>query len=216
MRWNGTVWQVINRALYCESGSVPSLIYRRTCLTGNTSAKTNPGTSDAATVELVQRQLNALGCNASTIDGKLGPRTTAAIRWFQSAAHLTVDGIVGPLTGPQLAQAAITGSPNCSSVPAPGPAPKPAAGPTCTLDSIKAAAQAGLNVNERIVLSGPYQCAGVWTYNAPTIATNGGAQARVIDLMHWNGTAWQVVNRAAYCESGSVPALIYQRTCQVK
>jgi hypothetical protein len=39
---------------------------------------------------------------------------------------------------------------------------------------------------------------------------------RVINLLRWNGTVWQVVNRAAYCEAGSVPALIYQRTCQVK
>jgi peptidoglycan hydrolase-like protein with peptidoglycan-binding domain len=216
LRWNGTAWQVVNRALYCESGSVPSLIYARTCLSGNTNPKTNPGTSDAASVQLIQRQLNALGCNAGAIDGKLGPRTTAAIRWFQSAAKLTVDGIVGPQTGPRLVDAAASGSPNCSSVPKPGPAPKPSGGPQCTLDAIKAGSQAALNANERMVLSGPYHCAGIWTFNAPTIATAGGAQMRVINLLRWNGTAWQVVNRGAYCEAGNVPAAIYQQTCQVK
>ena len=215
MRWNGTAWQVVNRALYCESGSVPSLIYARTCVSGNTNPKTNTGTSDAASVQLIQRELNALGCNAGTIDGKLGPRTTTAIRWFQSAAKLPVDGVVGPQTGPRLVDAAASGSPNCTSVPQPGPAPKPSGGPQCTLAAIKAGSQAALNANEQMVLSGPYQCAGIWTYNAPTIAT-GGAQMRVINLVRWNGTAWQVVNRAAYCEAGSVPALIYQRTCQVK
>lgn len=216
MRWNGSAWQVVNRALYCESGSVPKLIYARTCLGGNTNAKTNPGTSDAAGVQVMQRQLNALGCNAGAIDGKLGPRTTAAIRWFQSAAKLTVDGIVGPQTAPALVNAAASGSPNCTSVPQPGPAPKPSGGPQCTLDAIKAGSTAALNANERMVLSGPYHCAGIWAYNAPTIASAGGAQMRVINLLRWNGTAWQAVNRAAYCEAGSVPAAIYQQTCQVK
>jgi L,D-transpeptidase ErfK/SrfK len=218
MRWNGTAWQVVNRALYCESGSVPNLIYARTCLVGKTNAKIDAGTSDAATVQLIQRELNALGCNAGAIDGKLGPKTTAAIRWFQTAAQLTVDGIVGPQTGPRLTQAAASGSPNCGSVPQPGPAPKPAGGPQCTLAAIKAGAQAALNTGEQLVLSGPYQCAGVWVYNAPTIATGPttGSQTKVILLMRWNGTGWQVVDRGAYCEAGSVPAVIYQRTCQVK
>jgi peptidoglycan hydrolase-like protein with peptidoglycan-binding domain len=217
MRWNGSAWQVVNRALYCESGSVPKVIYARTCLGGNTNAKTNPGTSDAAGVQVMQRQLNALGCNAGAIDGKLGPRTTAAIRWFQSAAKLTVDGIVGPQTAPALVNAAASGSPNCTSVPQPGPAPKPSGGPQCTLDAIKAGSTAALNANERMVLSGPYHCAAIWAYNAPTIAnTMNGAQTRVINLLRWNGTAWQAVNRAAYCEAGSVPAAIYQQTCQVK
>jgi peptidoglycan hydrolase-like protein with peptidoglycan-binding domain len=215
MRWNGTAWQVVDRALYCESGSVPSPIYARTCLTGNTNPKTNPGTSDAAAVELFQRQLNALGCNAGAIDGKLGSRTKTAIRWFQSAAGLTVDGVVGSLTGPRLVQAALTGSPNCPSVPTPTTPSAPSSNPQCTAASIRAAVQVALNANESIVMAGPYQCAGAWTYNAPTIAS-GGTQAQVIDLTRWNGTAWQVVDRAAYCESGSVPPLIYQRTCQVQ
>ena len=34
--------------------------------------------------------------------------------------------------------------------------------------------------------------------------------------MNWNGKAWQVVNRALYCENGSVPKLIYAKTCQAK
>jgi len=216
MRWSGAAWQVVNRSLYCESGSVPGVIYQRTCLVGNTSAKTNPGTSDAAAVQLMQRELNALGCNAGTIDGKLGPKTTAAVRWFQAAAHLTVDGVVGPLTSPRLSDAAAAGTPNCPSVPQPAAPPKPSGGTQCTQAAIQAGAQAALNANERIVLSGPFQCAGVYAYNAPTIATGGGAQTKVIDLMRWNGSAWQVVNRAAYCQAGSVPGLIYQRTCQVK
>src|SRR5262249_48245933 len=106
LQGNGAAWKAVNRDVYCESGSVPKLIYARTCLTGNTDPKTNPGTSDAATVQNLQRQLNALGCNAGNIDGKLGPKTTAAVRWFQTAARLPVDGIVGPQTGPVLTRAA--------------------------------------------------------------------------------------------------------------
>lgn len=122
---------------------------------------------------------------------------------------------MGPLTSTKLTQAAVSGTPNCKTVPSPPPAPEPStAGPPCTEALIQAAAQAASLANEKIVLTGPYQCAGVWTYNAPTISTNGGAQTQVIDLMHWNGTAWQVVNRALYCENGSVPSLIYKKTCQ--
>jgi hypothetical protein len=215
LRWTGTAWQPTNRALYCEAGEVPKLIYSRTCLAGSTKAGTNPGTSDAASVQRMQRELNALGCNAGAIDGKLGPRTTAAIRWFQSAAKLQVDGIVGPQTAPALTNAAVTGSPSCRQVPAPpAPTTRPG-GVQCTEDAIRTAATAALNSGERLVLSGPFQCAGIWAYNAPTIANSAGAQTQVNELMRWNGSAWQVVNRAAYCESGGIPAAVSQKACQV-
>ena len=215
MRWTGITWQVVNRSIYCESGQVPNAIYRATCLTGNTDPKKNPGTSDAATVQRIQRELNALGCNAGAIDGRLGAQTTTAIRWFQTAARVGVDGIVGSQTGPRLVQASIAGTPNCRSVPKPAPAPKPAGGPPCELEPIRAAAQAALDVGERIVLSGPFRCAGSWVYNAPTIANATGTQSQVNFLMRWNGTAWQVVDRGADCESGQVPAAVYQPACQV-
>ena len=66
------------------------------------------------------------------------------------------------------------------------------------------------------MLSGPYQCAGIWAYNGPTIVDSGGTQTQVTELLRWNGTAWQVVNRAASCESGNVPAVVAQKACQVK
>jgi peptidoglycan hydrolase-like protein with peptidoglycan-binding domain len=226
LQWTGTTWKSVNRGVYCEAGSVPKLIYARTCRAGNTDPTTNPGTSDAATVQNIQRELNALGCNAGNIDGKLGPRTTAAVRWFQTAAKLPVDGIVGPQTGPALTAASTSGTPNCTQVPAPA-APRPSTGGSspgqstttgapCTQTSILAAAQGSLNAGERIVLSGSYVCGGNWVSNAPTIADTGGTQTQVNLLMRWNGTAWQVVDRAAYCESGGIPSAVYQKACQVK
>jgi peptidoglycan hydrolase-like protein with peptidoglycan-binding domain len=217
LQWNGTAWKPVNRDIYCESGSVPKLIYARTCLAGSTNVKTNAGSSDAATVQTIQRQLNSLGCNAGAIDGKLGPRTAAAVRWFQTAAKLPVDGIVGPQTGPVLTRASIAGTPNCGQVPAPATPPPSSTpgGPPCTQTAILAGAQGALNAGERIELSGPYRCAGIWAYNGPTIVDAGGTQTQVNELLRWNGTAWQVVNRAAYCESGDIPAAVAQRACQV-
>ena len=47
----------------------------------------------------VQRALNTLGYTPRLDeDGKLGPKTTANIKAFQSKSHLTTDGIAGPAT----------------------------------------------------------------------------------------------------------------------
>lgn len=47
----------------------------------------------------VQRALNTLGYTPKLVeDGKLGPKTTANIKAFQSKSHLTTDGIAGPAT----------------------------------------------------------------------------------------------------------------------
>src|SRR5262245_51989355 len=172
-------------------------------------------TSDAAGIESLQRQLNALGCNAGTIDGKLGPNTIQAVRWFQTAAGIAVDGIVGVDTSGRLAQAAATGSPNCRSVAAPAPATAPPAGSAqaaCNEAQIQAGAQASLLKNESMVKSGPFQCDSGLAYNRPTISS-GGKSRDVILLLQWSGTAWKAANRGVYCESGIVPKSIYARSC---
>jgi peptidoglycan hydrolase-like protein with peptidoglycan-binding domain len=46
----------------------------------------------------LQRALQSLGFDVGPIDGKIGRRTKAAIRAFQTQANIKIDGIVGPQT----------------------------------------------------------------------------------------------------------------------
>ena len=47
---------------------------------------------------MLQKALKSLGHSPGAIDGKYGPITKSAITSFQTDAHLTADGIFGPLT----------------------------------------------------------------------------------------------------------------------
>ncbi|MBN9084314.1 MAG: N-acetylmuramoyl-L-alanine amidase [Rhizobiales bacterium 62-17] len=49
-------------------------------------------------VEAIQRALARAGFDPGPVDGKLGPKTLAAIKAFQKAHALLVDGIAGPMT----------------------------------------------------------------------------------------------------------------------
>jgi hypothetical protein len=192
---------------------------------GSTSTTTStPGNNPAtdAAIEEMQRELNTLGCNAGPIDGEVGPDTEAAIRHFQQAAGIAVDGIVGPQTRAALATAARTGNPSCRNVPPPPPPPSTSTTtttgggnqPNCNEQLINAAVVAALNPGETVSQSGPFECAGDWATVSPTIAAQGGPEITITDLLRWNGSAWQVVDRAIYCANGSVPQQIYQDACE--
>lgn len=49
-------------------------------------------------VKTLQENLNALGHNTGTPDGIFGPMTENAVRSFQKASNLLVDGVAGPQT----------------------------------------------------------------------------------------------------------------------
>src|SRR3954447_7656562 len=53
-------------------------------------------------VRALQRRLHAASVDPGPVDGRFGPLTESAVRRFQSARGLVVDGIVGPRTAPAL------------------------------------------------------------------------------------------------------------------
>jgi hypothetical protein len=53
-------------------------------------------------VTALQQRLNELGFDPNGIDGIFGPGTESAVKAFQQANGLTVDGIVGPITRAEL------------------------------------------------------------------------------------------------------------------
>src|SRR3954452_10242388 len=55
-------------------------------------------------VRALQRHLRAVGAAPGPVDGRFGPQTEAAVRRFQTARGLAVDGIVGPRTARRLAR----------------------------------------------------------------------------------------------------------------
>lgn len=59
----------------------------------------------------VQSQLTSLGYNTGGVDGIAGGKTDAAVRAFQAANGLTVDGIIGPQTRAALASTNAAPSP---------------------------------------------------------------------------------------------------------
>lgn len=57
------------------------------------------GAEPVSVIAQVQAKLNALGYSPPlTADGNMGPKTSAAILWFQRAHELGADGILGPQT----------------------------------------------------------------------------------------------------------------------
>lgn len=87
-------------------------------------------------VRIVQRALTDAGFSLGSIDGDFGPKTDQAVRAFQKARGLAVDGVVGPATTAALGirgtalpalPAAPQNSPAAPSAPAPTARPQAAA-----------------------------------------------------------------------------------------
>jgi peptidoglycan hydrolase-like protein with peptidoglycan-binding domain len=58
--------------------------------------------SPKASIQVLQAALNQVLKLTLTVDGKWGAKTTAAVKQFQTAAKITVDGRVGPITSGKL------------------------------------------------------------------------------------------------------------------
>src|SRR3712207_9379907 len=63
--------------------------------------------SSGEAVEVLQRALQRAGFDPGPVDGEFGPMTAAAVRSFQAARSLVVDGIVGPQTWSALEEVAM-------------------------------------------------------------------------------------------------------------
>ena len=171
---------------------------------------TSSSNAPSSAIRQLQSELDALGCGAGATDGELGPETEAAIRQFQTAAGLTVDGIVGVTTRAALADAARSGSPNCESTPTPSTTTTTTGGssPPCTQPAITD----GVTASAPGVTVGEYECSGSWAEAQATTPGSNGYEYTV--LLHANGSNWISVDRATYCENGSVPQAIYKAACE--
>lgn len=71
--------------------------------------------SRGSAVQTLQTRLKARGYDPGFIDGIFGSRTDAAVKAFQRASGITVDGIVGPQTWSALAAEPLSPQPNPAS-----------------------------------------------------------------------------------------------------
>lgn len=98
---NFLMWQ------FTDNGTVPGINGRvDMSILHTVNQPANPYREPAATVrsgesgvivKWIQFQLNLKGYKL-TVDGSFGPKTLAAVRDYQQKRHITVDGIVGPVT----------------------------------------------------------------------------------------------------------------------
>ena len=65
--------------------------------------------SKGASVSLLQQKLQNAGFSPGPIDGDFGPKTAAAVRAFQRARGVGVDGVVGPITWGKLGVSGASG-----------------------------------------------------------------------------------------------------------
>jgi len=85
--------------------------------TAGTATAQNVSTYSASSDQLKkwQTDLNKVGCSAGPVDGIEGGETEAAIRAFQAASGLTVEGLLGPQTEAALTKAAAANKKVCGS-----------------------------------------------------------------------------------------------------
>jgi hypothetical protein len=93
--FSGTGKKKANAPLTTESAPTTALTQPQTVPLPAATLK--PG-DHGNTVEQLQRALSSLGYTAGTIDGIFGASTERALVAFQTAHHLSPDGVLGPAT----------------------------------------------------------------------------------------------------------------------
>ena len=136
----------------CSSGSSGS-----TTTTAAPTSSTQAPLSTAA-VRLLQGYLAKVGCYTGPVDGVRGPLTTKAVRAFQSASGLSVDGVYGTRTRTKLVAAVTSGTRVCSTTPTSTTTSSSAVTTTTLGGKIPAAATAAITAYE--AANGP--AAGTW------------------------------------------------------
>ncbi len=84
--------------------------------TSSSTSTTSAGRSTAA-VSGMQMALASVGCYSGAVDGINGPATTRALKAFQAASGLTVDGVYGIQTKSKLLAAVSAGKRVCTTTP---------------------------------------------------------------------------------------------------
>lgn len=139
--------------------------------TSTTSEATTTTAPDARTVqfnEQVQADLKAVGCYRGADDGIIGPETDQAIKDFQAAEGLEVDGEYGPETEAALNKAVEEGRQVCdgsTTTTAPATSTTAASGAVCTAQSLLE----GLPAEGEQIRS--YVCADGWAAGTLTDGT---------------------------------------------
>ncbi|MGV3624646.1 MAG: peptidoglycan-binding protein [Archangium sp.] len=123
--------------------------------------------SSGTAVRTLQQQLNAAGYNTGRVDGQFGSRTDAAVRAYQRAKGLSVDGKVGtetmralqrdsfdPSTRPANTNGTTNGTNTNNTTNGTGPRPNAGANRTATFDRVTNAGARNQMVQGKITVNG--------------------------------------------------------------
>ena len=93
--------QAATESAPAENAATPAQVASTTTAAAPQAA-TAAATDETARIQQIQLALKSAGFDPGSSDGKLGPRTKAAVRDFQQANGLHPDGKVGPRTWAKL------------------------------------------------------------------------------------------------------------------
>jgi peptidoglycan hydrolase-like protein with peptidoglycan-binding domain len=133
----------------------------------SSSSSVTATTLSTTAVRALQSALAKVGCYAGSIDGIGGPLTTAAVRAFQSAVKLPVDGIYGANTKFKLLAAVNAGAKVCSTTPSTTTTAASTSTTAASGSSTPSAAIAAINSYQ--TANGP--TAGTWQISSTAVST---------------------------------------------